>query len=124
MRPIRFLLVDLILEFNSATEQAFFGRLSTWQLILCVCFLAGTADIFNMNSIFKNPVRAERKSGTMLHFTVLSVLPTLPFSPILLCQNIWVERQVSWQALAIGESVYILKVLTETKNAQRIMLNC
>ena len=51
----------------------------------------------------------------MFHFTVLSVSPASPFSPFLLRQNIWVERQVSWQAVAIGESVYILKVLTETK---------
>lgn len=40
------------------------------------------------------------------------------FPPLCQDENIWFVGQVSWQALAIGESVYVLKVLTETQCAE------
>lgn len=51
-----------------------------------------------------------------VRFSLLCVATSFP----LLCQDesIWLVGQVSWQALATGESVYVPKVLTGTQCAE------
>lgn len=91
---------------------AFFGFPSTWLHSVCM-LLAAIADMYVCMFYLK---AGNGQVKMMSTFSLLIFATSFP----LLCQgeSIWLVGQVSWQALATGESVNVPKVLTGTQCAE------